>query len=55
MRGIGLSTSWTTNNLPLLNGSFQIRLQHQPGIKTVSSNVDDGDTDIDLSFVLNIQ
>jgi len=53
--GIGLSTTWTTNNVLLSNGSFQIRLQHQPDIKTANSTVNDGDTDIDLTFVLNIK
>ena len=56
---VGLSTTWTTGD-PLADGSFRIVLQHQPDVdevptKTATSGVDDGDTDFDLNFVLNIQ
>ena len=50
---IGLSTSWTTAST-LTGGTFTVRLQHQPDLKTATSGADDGDTDIDLQFVLNI-
>lgn len=53
--GIGLSTTWTTSSTALTNGSFQVRLQHQPDIKSASSTVDNGDTDVDLTFVLDIK
>jgi hypothetical protein len=52
---VGLSTSWTTPSSQLSVGSFRVRLQHQPDVKTSTSDVNDGDTDFDLSFVLNIQ
>ncbi|MFT5970411.1 MAG: hypothetical protein ACI8ZO_000921, partial [Flavobacteriales bacterium] len=52
---IGLSTNWTTSNILLENGVFRVRLQHQPDIKTATTGVNDGDTDIDLSFVLVVQ
>ena len=51
---VGLSTSWTTGD-PLTDGSFRVRLQHQPDVKTSTSSVNDGDTDFDLTFVLNIE
>lgn len=53
---VGLLSSWTTSAMQLTGGSFTLRLQHQPdGIKTATSGADDGDTDFDLTFVLNIQ
>ena len=52
---VGLSTSWTTPSSALTGGTFTARLQHQPDVKTSTSGANDGDTDFDLSFVLNIQ
>ena len=52
---VGLSTEWTTSGTTLTGGVFTARLQHQPGVKTATSGSTDGDTDFDLTFVLNIQ
>lgn len=52
---VGLSTNWTTSSTQLSGGSFTTRLQHQPDIKTATSGANDGDTDFELQFVLNIQ
>ena len=52
---VGLSTTWTTSSTQLTGGMFTARLQHQPGVKTATSGANDGDTDFDLTFVLNIQ
>jgi hypothetical protein len=52
---IGLSTSWTTGGSALSNGTFRIRLQHQPELKSATTGADVGDTDFELTFVLNIQ
>jgi len=52
---LGLSTSWTTSSTALSAGTFTVRLQHQPDVKTATSGANDGDTDFDLPFVLNIQ
>lgn len=53
---VGLSTEWVTSATQLTGGEFTIRLQHQPdGIKTATSGANDGDTDFNLKFVLNIQ
>lgn len=51
---VGLSSTWTTG-AALADGSFNVRLQHQPDVKTATSGVNDGDTDFDLAFVLNIE
>ena len=51
---VGLSTTWTTGGA-LTGGSFTVRLQHQPDVKTATSGATDGDTDFDLGFTLNIQ
>lgn len=52
---VGLSTTWTTSSTQLSAGAFTVKLQHQPGVKTATSGANDGDTDFELSFVLNIQ
>lgn len=52
---VGLSTTWKTSNSLLSNGTFTVRLQHQPDVKTSTSGATDGDTDFELEFVLNIQ
>lgn len=46
---IGLMTTWTTDSA-MENGRFRLILKHQPGQKSGSSNVEDGSTDIDLTF-----
>ena len=51
---VGLNTTWTTGGAQN-DGSFTVRLQHQPGVKTSSSSATTGDTDFELTFVLNIQ
>ena len=52
---VGLFTFWTTSSDLLTNGEFRVRLQHQPDVKTSTSGVNDGETDFDLPFVLNIE
>ncbi|WP_222931424.1 hypothetical protein [Xanthovirga aplysinae] len=51
---LGLKTEWTTASTES-EGTFTVRLQHQPDVKTATSGANDGDTDFDLRFVLNIQ
>ncbi len=46
---VGLSTTWTTSDL-MADGTFRIILKHQPDIKSGASTVDDGGTDLDLTF-----
>tara|TARA_B100000427_G_scaffold187379_1_gene155807 strand:- start:2032 stop:2643 length:612 start_codon:yes stop_codon:yes gene_type:complete len=50
---LGLNTSWTTAGAS--TGTFTVRLQHQPDVKTATSGANDGDTDFELTFVLNIE
>jgi hypothetical protein len=52
---VGLSTNWSTEESQVSSGTFTVRLQHQPDLKTASSGATDGDTDFELQFVLNIQ
>jgi len=49
---IGLSTSWTTAE-GMTTGTFRVVLKHQPDIKSMSSSVENGGTDIDLEFPVN--
>jgi len=51
---VGLNTTWTTGAAQT-GASFRVNLQHQPGVKTSMSTSENGDTDFDLTFVLNIQ
>ncbi len=52
---VGLSSTWTTAGTASSGGSFTVRLQHQPDVKTATSGSNDGDTDFALTFALNIQ
>lgn len=51
---LGLSTTWTTSGV-VSSGTFRIILKHQPGVKSATSSSDTGETDLDLSFTINIQ
>ncbi|MEQ9231296.1 MAG: hypothetical protein RIF46_11495 [Cyclobacteriaceae bacterium] len=51
---IGLSTSWTTGTSSS-DGTFRVVLKHQPDIKSATSTSTDGETDIDISWTINIQ
>lgn len=54
MLPLGLETTWTTGDAS--SGSFRVILKHQPeGIKTATSTANDGESDIDISWTLNIQ
>lgn len=60
MNPIGLSTNWTTPVTGITGGTFTVVLQHQPPVggnpvKTATSTSNDGESDFDLEFVLNIQ
>ena len=52
---VGLSTNWTTPIETTSGGTFRVLLKHQPGIKSDTTGSTDGDTDIDVTFTLNIQ
>ena len=50
---LGLSTIWTTAQIPI-ESNFRIVLKHQPGQKSSFSDVNTGDTDVDLTWIVNI-
>jgi hypothetical protein len=50
---LGLETGWTTGNIS--SGTFRIVLKHQPQTKTSSSAATVGETDLDITFPINIQ
>ncbi|MBK8291503.1 MAG: GTP cyclohydrolase [Flammeovirgaceae bacterium] len=50
---IGLSTTWTTSGSTAA-GTFRIILKHQPDQKSASSDQTMGDTDLDLTFTINV-
>lgn len=52
---LGLETTWTTSATTIADGQFKARLNQQPGEKTATSGADVGESDFDLTFVLNIQ
>lgn len=52
---IGLKTAWQNCGDKVIEKDFTISLKHQPGVKTSTSTVSDGDTDFQLTFVLTIQ
>lgn len=52
---VGLETTWTTSATASAGGSFTVLLKHQPDVKTATSDSNTGDTDFNLTFVLNIQ
>ncbi|MEP5613756.1 MAG: hypothetical protein ABJP45_16000 [Cyclobacteriaceae bacterium] len=51
---VGLSTTWTTSDAASSDGDFRIILKHQPDIKSGTSTSNDGESDIDLTFIINI-
>ena len=51
---VGLSTSWTTSGTVSSDGTFQVILKHQPDIKSATSSSSDGETDIDITWTINI-
>ncbi|MFT2010795.1 hypothetical protein ACMA1I_19125 [Pontibacter sp. 13R65] len=52
-RAIGLETTAATTSPS--TGTLRVVLKHQPGLKSGSSNIDTGETDIDITFPVFIQ
>jgi hypothetical protein len=50
---LGLTTSWTTASTS--SGNFRIILKHQPEIKSATSDSNTGETDLDITFTVNVQ
>ena len=52
---LGLSTRWVTACTDeTISGMFQLILKHQPDIKTTTSGINDGSTDLDLIFSITL-
>ncbi len=49
---LGLETTWTAGAAG--SGTFRIVLKHQPDLKTAVSDVNTGESDIDVTFTLNV-
>ncbi|MGC3943548.1 MAG: hypothetical protein QM762_03265 [Chryseolinea sp.] len=50
---LGLHTKWTTS--PMTNGTFRILLKHQPGLKSETSTSEMGESDLDVTFEIQIK
>ncbi len=46
---VGLQTRWETS-AEMMGGSFRVVLKHQPDLKDENTTVNDGGTDVDLTF-----
>lgn len=51
---LGLRTHWKTEDATA-SGIFRVVLKHQPGIKSATSGSGDGETDVDLTWDVEIQ
>lgn len=51
---IGIITSWTTITATASAKSFRVILKHQPEVKSSTSTSLDGESDLDISFVVNV-
>jgi len=51
---VGLSTTWTAGAHTDAAGEFRVVLKHQPDLKTATSDVTVGGTDLDATFPINI-
>jgi hypothetical protein len=49
---LGLITNWQTGDVS--SGEFRIVLKHQPDIKSETSTSSDGETDVDVTFQIEI-
>ena len=52
---IGISTNWNTGTTASTTGNFTVTLKHQPDIKSASSTVNDGETDFEQIFSIELQ
>ena len=51
---VGLTTTWATKEAASSNGAFRVVLKHQPELKSATSGYTTGETDVDVSFVINV-
>lgn len=52
---LGLTTTWTTADNEFAGSSFHVTLKHQPGLKSSTSTINDGETDLDVTFKIDIK
>jgi hypothetical protein len=50
---LGLTTTWTSASTPK-SGNLRILLKHQPELKSATSDSNTGETDLDLTFTVNV-
>jgi hypothetical protein len=53
-RPLGLTTTWTTATGSTTAGTFRILLKHQPELKSDTSDSSVGETDLDVTFTVNV-
>ena len=53
-RPLGLTTTWTAASIAT-TGTFRVLLKHQPDLKSDTSDSSIGETDLDITFPLEIQ
>ena len=53
-RPLGLTTTWTSK-ASAASGSFRVLLKHQPDLKSDTSDSNTGETDLDITFTINVQ
>lgn len=51
---LGLSTTWTAVDATA-SGTFHVMLKHQPELKSATSDSATGESDLDLTFTINVQ
>jgi len=49
---LGLETTWTAGTAA--SGTFRVVLKHQPDLKTATSDVNVGETDLDVTFTITV-
>jgi len=52
-RNLGLTTTWTSATTTA-SGTFRVLLKHQPDLKSDTSDSNTGETDLDITFTINI-
>ncbi|HYI76210.1 MAG TPA: hypothetical protein VEW65_01240 [Chryseolinea sp.] len=50
---LGLQTTWTT--AAAASGDFRVVLKHQPELKSATSESTVGETDVDITFTVNVE
>jgi hypothetical protein len=50
---VGLETSWTAGSQS--SGDLRVVLKHQPDLKSASSGASEGETDLDITFPINVR